>query len=317
MRVLWWVCVVMCSGVVLGAPPGYTSHAGLVERMARAEGVHMSTFSIGKSVQNRDLRAALCAANGTAHTKSILLVGNIHGDETLGREAAARVIESLAADPIDADVVVVPSANPDGYEACRRRNANRRDLNRCFPDRCDLDHARDELGRTVMGRGADPAVDEVDDPRGLTRAPADDPCTHDNAPEVSALMALHDAWAFDSMVVLHGGAFSVYLPWDNKCGDSSPAVVNWREDGGVAMAAANVFVGALADKTGLAGNGTANGSEWYQVDHGFGDFGASRGTNPSITIELSTVKTPLAQDVPKLCDNVVPALRALLVHLAK
>src|SRR5690348_9829444 len=82
------VCVVCIALCARAAPPEYTSHAALVERMARAENAHVSTFSIGRSVQQRDLRAALCAANGTAHARAILLVANMHGDETLGREAA-------------------------------------------------------------------------------------------------------------------------------------------------------------------------------------------------------------------------------------
>lgn len=68
---------------------------------------------------------------GAAPTRSVMVVGVIHGDEVFGR----RVTDGLttAAIPADLDLWIVPTINPDGETDGRHGNANRVDLNRNFP----------------------------------------------------------------------------------------------------------------------------------------------------------------------------------------
>lgn len=86
--------------------------------------------SIGKSVQNRDLWVLEISEN--VHNRTLgepmfKYVANMHGDETLGREfvifLAQYLLENYGSDArvtrlVNAtDIFLMPSLNPDGYEA--------------------------------------------------------------------------------------------------------------------------------------------------------------------------------------------------------
>lgn len=113
-------------------------------------------FSIGKSVQNRDLLVFQITDNidviepGEPMFK---YVANMHGDETVGREMLISLIyhllsnygkdERLTKLVNETNIFIMPSLNPDGFEnvhegSCSfshgRENANSVDLNRNFPD---------------------------------------------------------------------------------------------------------------------------------------------------------------------------------------
>lgn len=73
----------------------------------------------------------------------ICYFGNIHGDETVGREMLINLIahildnhhENRFGSLINSTrIFIIPSINPDGFEARRRSNNNGYDLNRDFPD---------------------------------------------------------------------------------------------------------------------------------------------------------------------------------------
>ncbi len=73
-------------------------------------------------------------------------VGNMHGDETVGRENLIRFIDMLCQEYINptptafsdritklinrTDIYIIPSMNPDGFERARRENVQGYDLNR-------------------------------------------------------------------------------------------------------------------------------------------------------------------------------------------
>ena len=66
----------------------------------------------------------------------VLIIASIHGDEPAGTPLVKRLEREMGHDPdllAGRTVVIVPVANPDGYRAGRRRNANGVDLNRNFP----------------------------------------------------------------------------------------------------------------------------------------------------------------------------------------
>ena len=98
-------------------------------------------------------------------------VGNMHGNEVISRQLLIYLAEFLARhydrDPRVANLVnnteifLLPSLNPDGYEASQegacdnnrlgRNNANNVDLNRNFPDQF-----RDGADRDSLLRGREP-----------------------------------------------------------------------------------------------------------------------------------------------------------------
>jgi len=66
----------------------------------------------------------------------ILLLGGFHGDEPKGVRVCERFAELLSGDAPgagNANWIIVPLVNPDGFERRNRRNANGIDLNRNFP----------------------------------------------------------------------------------------------------------------------------------------------------------------------------------------
>ncbi|XP_046965552.1 carboxypeptidase M isoform X3 [Vanessa cardui] len=113
-------------------------------------------YSIGKSVQGRDLWVMVVSASPYEHMigkPDVKYVANIHGNEAVGRELLLHLIQYLAT-AYETDTYIkwlldntrihlMPSMNPDGFLISRegqcdtihgRHNARRYDLNRNFPD---------------------------------------------------------------------------------------------------------------------------------------------------------------------------------------
>uniref|UniRef100_A0A183CH82 Peptidase_M14 domain-containing protein n=1 Tax=Globodera pallida TaxID=36090 RepID=A0A183CH82_GLOPA len=114
-------------------------------------------YSVGKSVQGRDLWVLVVARNPREHEllrPEFKYVANMHGNEVFGREAllylAWLLCENYGHNDYmsrmvnDTRIHLMPSMNPDGYEMDRpgdrvgymgRTNAHNIDLNRNFPAR--------------------------------------------------------------------------------------------------------------------------------------------------------------------------------------
>jgi protein MpaA len=84
---------------------------------------------IGHSVQGRSIVSI--RSGGEDAAVKVLVVGAIHGNETAGMRIARQLIRSGA--PRGAELLVVPTINPDGVAAGSRGNAHGVDLNRNFP----------------------------------------------------------------------------------------------------------------------------------------------------------------------------------------
>jgi murein peptide amidase A len=84
---------------------------------------------IGHSVQGRPI--VLFDSDSPSAGLKLLVVGDIHGDETAGMAITRRLI--AAAPPHRVELLVVPTINPDGVAAGSRGNAHGVDLNRNFP----------------------------------------------------------------------------------------------------------------------------------------------------------------------------------------
>ena len=138
----------------------YYSHDAMVKILQSFVQQHSSiakSYSIGKSVQGRDLLVVEISDNPGVHEElepEFKYVGNMHGDEVVGRQVLVHLIEHLLknynkdlkiTNLIDSTRIhILCSLNPDGFEKARtsgikngRRNANNIDLNRNFPDPYD------------------------------------------------------------------------------------------------------------------------------------------------------------------------------------
>ncbi|XP_077997618.1 carboxypeptidase M-like isoform X3 [Glandiceps talaboti] len=158
-------------------------------------------YDIGSSVQGRELTAMAIA--GTKPDKHIPLrpevkyVGNMHGNEVVGRELLLQFMEHLLLQYKNNDteiktfldntrVHILPTMNPDGFEvsvkSCNgtngRYNANGFDLNRNFPDHFEENEA--EIQK-----------------------------------ETQAVMDWLDDIQFTLSANLHGGALVANYPYDN------------------------------------------------------------------------------------------------------
>lgn len=113
-------------------------------------------YSIGQSVQGRELYVMEVTRNPGKHNASkpeMKYIGNMHGNEVVGREILLLLLKYLCENYKSDERVtrildtvrlhVMPSMNPDGYEISHvgdiegvvgRGNAHRVDLNRNFPD---------------------------------------------------------------------------------------------------------------------------------------------------------------------------------------
>ncbi|MCX6558396.1 MAG: DUF2817 domain-containing protein [Candidatus Aminicenantes bacterium] len=98
----------------------------------------VSLETIGRSVQGRDIPALFFSSNTFAGQRGkkplALIFCQQHGDEVSGKEAALLLAAELLGSEKNIlerlDLILVPTANPDGSELKQRRNANNRDLNR-------------------------------------------------------------------------------------------------------------------------------------------------------------------------------------------
>lgn len=94
---------------------------------------------IGQTQKGKDLVLVRISKTNTAPTQDkvrVWLQGGLHGDEPAGTEAMLYVIHSFMHDPAwqqlldKLDILLLPMANVDGYEALKRESANGIDLNR-------------------------------------------------------------------------------------------------------------------------------------------------------------------------------------------
>jgi hypothetical protein len=87
-------------------------------------------LQLGTSTQGRPITAANRRGSVTA-SRTIVVVGVIHGDERQGRSVTDRLMTATL--PAEIDLWIVPTMNPDGESVGGHRNANGVDLNRNWP----------------------------------------------------------------------------------------------------------------------------------------------------------------------------------------
>ncbi|MFH0946582.1 MAG: DUF2817 domain-containing protein [Planctomycetota bacterium] len=93
-----------------------------------------TTFEVGRSVNGSPIEAVLLG--GDRQKPVVLMLAGLHGDEQSGTPLLRRLERHLTEHPgllEERAVLLIPIANPDGFEQGSRHNARGIDLNRNFP----------------------------------------------------------------------------------------------------------------------------------------------------------------------------------------
>lgn len=233
--------------------------------LAQAHPQTARLFSIGKSVQGRDLWVMKVSRNVGVddHRPEFKFIANMHGDEIVGRELMVRLLRDLLENDgkdqfvsqllNDVQIYIMPSMNPDGANAVRRGNARGVDLNRDFPDFTTKDNQE-----TLENR----------------------------APETQAVMRWEMSRHFALSANFHGGAEVVNYPWD-----AIPAPhpqLNIVKSLSLEYAHNAPYIAASTEFQ----NGITNGYAWYLVNGGMQDWSDHYHGDLQLTIELSNTKYP-------------------------
>lgn len=229
-------------------------------------------YTIGKSVENRELWVLVISDHPERHERGepeFKYVGNMHGNEVLGREVLLHLAYYLCSQYDSNDDVkslvdstrihILPSMNPDGWEislegVCSnvvgRRNKNGCDLNRNFPDLLNPRTKGDCLAREK---------------------------------ETKAVMKWISSLPFVLSGNLHGGTTVVNYPYDSIKGDPKLNIYSESPDDDVFRQLSKSY--SYAHPTMHKGrpkcpdfpfeyfkDGITNGAEWYAVQGGMQDY---------------------------------------------
>ena len=239
-------------------------------------------YSVGKSVEGRELWVMEISDLPGTHEPGepeFKYVGNMHGNEVVGREVLLLLIQYLCENyERDRDLTnlvdstrihIMPTMNPDGYSRAHegdaqsvvgRANANRIDLNRNFPS--------------------------------LFHGPA-----HSPQPETRHVISWLQSNPFVLSANLHGGSLVANYPYDDS--KSGRNVNSATPDDDIFRQLALVYSRAHSrmHASSTFKNGITNGAAWYTVAGGMQDYNYVYTNCFEITIELGYVKFPLTKDV--------------------
>ncbi len=233
----------------------------------------MTLFSIGKSRGGRDLWVIKISdhPNVDETEPEVKYIGNMHGNEIVGRELLVKLIEDIGnryysgdteiIDLVDnTEVFIMPSMNPDGALKRQRGNGAWKDLNRNFPDFSTLDNRDIPDGRE---------------------------------PETMAVMKWQNSRKFSLSANFHGGTKVVNYPWDTT---RTPAPLT---DMTIELSKEYASsVDGFFNSTEFPG-GIVNGNVWYEVNGGMQDWSYYYHNDLQVTIELSHQKWPPYSDIPQ------------------
>lgn len=243
-------------------------------------------FSIGKTEENRDLWVMKVSDNVEVDEiePEFKYVGNMHGDEIVGREMLVSLLDEIALNYRNGDketldlvnnteIYIMPSLNPDGAAGKRRGNGNWRDLNRDFPD-----VVRDAKSYLSMQSIFDNAY-------------------RDHQKETLAMMDFQSKRHFALSANFHGGTEVVNYPWDTQRDDFpyKDLVVDLSREYAVKIP-------SMRDNREFV-DGIVNGYEWYEINGGMQDWSYHWHQDLQVTIELSHSKWPTYDVVPSYYDK--------------
>eukprot|EP00736_Rhodelphis_marinus_P000739 Rmarinus@m.3349 len=277
-----------------GPPSGYRSHDELSDYLHDLVKGHediAKIYSIGESVRGRDLWVVEISDNVGQQElgePAFAYIGNMHGDEIVGRELLTR-FASMLLDGYSNDhrikrmindvrIYIIPTMNPDGFEAGSRYNAKLVDLNRNFPDRI-----------------SDP-VDSSDGRQVETQAVM--AFLRDTRPAMGANM--------------HGGAVCVNYPYDSNESGRSEYTASPDDDWYVWASLEYSRHNEPMYNSRSFKDGITNGADWYPLYGGLQDWSYTYLGMPHVTVEVSNSKSPPYSSVDQLWEENRESLMAYL-----
>ncbi len=254
--------VITKNKIIFDGYPSYTQNTQKLKTIAAKCPGHMKLFSIGKSVEGRELWVMKVSDNVNVDEAEpeFKYISSMHGDEIVGRELTIKLLEDMCNDYgrderittliNGSELFIMPSMNPDGSELRQRGNKNGTDLNRNFPE--------------------------------FVRSQPNDPSGRQ--PETQAVMSFQKSRNFALSANFHGGAICVNYPWDTRevrhpfdglLQDISLEYANLNKD----MKYSREFP-----------RGITNGYDWYALFGGMQDWSYIFHNDLQVTIELSNTK---------------------------
>ncbi|GFW42006.1 carboxypeptidase D [Trichonephila clavipes] len=271
-----------------------------------------NVYSIGQSVERRELYVIHITSNVSDDKPMFKYVANMHGNEAVGRELllhlAHYLLHNYGKDErvtklVDTvDIHLMPSANPDGFEAALegdcfgtkrpsgRENANGIDLNRDFPDQFSVT----DINNMTAGRQT----------------------------ETLNLMTWIVSNPFVLSANLHGGAVVASYPFDDSKYHKIQGYKSISPDDKIFQHLAHVYAdshaymqkGNVCQDDDFPG-GITNGAEWYDVPGGMQDFNYVYSNCFEITLELSCCKYPKAVNLSGEWNNNKEALLSFIEQI--
>ncbi|KAK9072765.1 hypothetical protein SSX86_009200 [Deinandra increscens subsp. villosa] len=252
-------------------------------------------YSIGKSVLGVPLWVMEISNNpGKQEAKpAFKFIGNVHGDEPVGRELLLRLANWLCdnymKDPWATLIVdnvhlhILPSMNPDGFSLRRRGNANNIDLNRDFPDQFF------QMNNDLTER----------------------------QPETKAIMSWIKKIRFTASASLHGGALVANYPWDGTQ-DKSKSYYACPDDEAFRYMA-KLYSGSHYNmsRSEEFKEGITNGAYWYPIYGGMQDWNYIYGGCFELTLEISDNKWPPANELHMIWQFNKRSMLNLVASLVK
>ncbi|XP_021737639.1 carboxypeptidase SOL1-like isoform X1 [Chenopodium quinoa] len=262
---------------------GYMSNEDL-ENAIMAFGERCSNisriYSIGRSVNGFPLWVMEISDKPESEEPepAFKFIGNVHGDEPVGRELLIRLANWLCdnhvKDPLATFIVknvhlhILPSMNPDGYALRKRGNAKNIDLNRDFPDQFF-------------------AINDLEDAR---------------QPETKAIMRWLRRIQFTASASLHGGALVANYPWDGTQ-DKRKEYYATPDDETFQLLASLYSQSHYNMSTSKEfPGGITNGAAWYPIYGGMQDWNYIHAGCFELTLEISDNKWPNASELPTIWE---------------
>ncbi len=261
-------------GGVMGLYHDYDEMVGFLRAMQQTHPELIRLYTLGETLGRREIMAVQITSDphrihpARPHVK---YVANIHGDEAVGREMLLHFVQDLTTRYTQrerrvvhllnsTEIWLVPSVNPDGFEAGTRTNAADRDLNRDYPDqftgtpRCVQAETHALMKWSLRGPGA----------------------------------------PFSLSLALHGGDLVVNYPFDGNA-DFKSGVASLSQDDAefkhLALAYAQLN-SEIRNNHRFSPDGITNGAEWYVLNGGSQDWNYLEAGCLELTVELSHRKFP-------------------------
>uniref|UniRef100_A0AC35U5U7 Peptidase_M14 domain-containing protein n=1 Tax=Rhabditophanes sp. KR3021 TaxID=114890 RepID=A0AC35U5U7_9BILA len=284
-----------------------------------------TVYSIGKSVEDRELSVIEFSTTPGEHVAlkpEIKYIGNMHGNEVVGRELLIRLADFLCDGIVNnngdimrlinsSSIHILPSLNPDGFEEAYgtsqaerawltgRTNANGKDLNRNFPDLDQIYFSMNNYGY--------PQYDHLLE---LFKE------NKEVEPETKAVGEWILSLPFVLSANFHEGDLVANYPFDESTTEGvsdyskSPDDETFKHLAGVyasnhaSMSKPDQVACQGSEKNAFAKHGgITNGAKWYSVSGGMQDFNYLATNTFEVTLELSCEKFPAPNTLPQLWED--------------